>query len=425
MAVILGSPGIFLGGASAPPVTPFTNTYSMSLDGVDEYFTAGNPSSLQITGALTLSAWVKISTGQSQQCIISKDNGSSQRSFTLWAYTSFLSSPIAYIFSGASNYSVQATTNIRDGFWHHVMLVYTPSTSLNIYVDGVLEGSNTTSIPASINNVTQAFQIGRFGTGIFQVLGNIDEVAVWNSDQSSNVSTIYNGGAPADLTSLSPVSWWRMGDGDIFRENLIIYSEDLTQTAWTKTGSTISADSIVAPDGLTTADKIVEDISSGSHFVQKTSITIIISETYNLSVYLKAGERNIVRVASAVDSSVPYANVDLSSGSILFSTYANTPNLISVGNDWYRFDVTIVANNAITPPITVFLYNGSSFTYTGDNVSGVYVWGAQLTNSSSVLDYVQTSSLAIKKWTLTDNGSGGNDATSVNMEEADRVTDVP
>lgn len=28
-------------------------------------------------------------------------------------------------------------------------------------------------------------------------------------------------------------------------------------------------------------------------------------------------------------------------------------------------------------------------------------------------------------WTLTDNGSGGNDATSVNMEEGDRVTDVP
>ena len=118
-----------------------------------------------------------------------------------------------------------------------------------------------------------------------------------------------------------------MGDGDTYKENLIVYSEDLTQTAWTKTGSTISADSIAAPDGLTTADKLVEDMSGGSHFVQKTSITIVISETYNLSVYLKAGERNIVRVASAIDSSVPYANVDLSSGSILFSTYANTPTL--------------------------------------------------------------------------------------------------
>ncbi len=197
------------------PISPNSYTQnSFSFDGVDEYFTAGNPSSLQITGALTLSAWVKIASsgGQSQQCIISKNNGSTQRSFVLWAYTSFLTSPIAYIYSGASNYSVQATTNIRDGFWHHVMLVYNPSTSLNIYVDGVLEGSNTTSIPASINNATQNFEIGRFGSGVFQVLGNIDEVAVFNTDQSSNISTIFNNGVPQDISSLSPLSHWRMGE---------------------------------------------------------------------------------------------------------------------------------------------------------------------------------------------------------------------
>ena len=28
-------------------------------------------------------------------------------------------------------------------------------------------------------------------------------------------------------------------------------------------------------------------------------------------------------------------------------------------------------------------------------------------------------------WTLTDQGTGGADATSVNMEEADKTTDVP
>ena len=198
------------------PISP--NSYSQNsfvFDGVDEYFDVGNPASLQITGALTLSAWVKIASsgGQSQQCIISKHNGSTQRSFVLWAYTSGSTTAIAYIYSGASVYSVQATTNIRDGFWHHVMLVYTPSTSLNIYIDGVLEGSNTTSIPSSINNATQDFEIARFGSGVFQVLGNIDEVAVWNTDQSANISTIFNNGVPQDISSLSPISNWRMGEG--------------------------------------------------------------------------------------------------------------------------------------------------------------------------------------------------------------------
>jgi len=172
-------------GIAAPPAQPTTdiplfNNKSFTFDGSTDYVDCGNPASLQITGALTLSAWVKMSStsGQSQDCIISKDNGSSQRSYTLWGKTSFSSSPIAYIWNGGTNYNVQATTNIEDDNWHHVMLVYVPSTSLNIYIDGVLEGSNTTSIPSSINNASQNINIGRFGNGTFQLNGNIDEVAV-------------------------------------------------------------------------------------------------------------------------------------------------------------------------------------------------------------------------------------------------------
>jgi hypothetical protein len=198
------------------PPNPWTNTKSILLDGVDDYVDCGNPTSLQITNTITLSAWVKMSStsGQSQDCIISKDNGSTQRSYTLWGKTSFSSSPIAYIWNGASNYSVQATTNIEDDQWHHVMLVYVPSTSLSIYVDGTLENTNTTSIPSSINNAIQNFHIGQFGNGTFELNGNIDEVALWNSDQSANASTIYNSGVPNDISSLSPLSWWRCGDGD-------------------------------------------------------------------------------------------------------------------------------------------------------------------------------------------------------------------
>ena len=95
------------------------------------------------------------------------------------------------------------------------MLVYVPSTSLNIYIDGVLEGSNTTSIASSINNASQNFNIGQFGNGTFELNGNIDEVAIWNSELSaSDVTSIYNGGVPNDLASLSPLSWWRCGDSD-------------------------------------------------------------------------------------------------------------------------------------------------------------------------------------------------------------------
>ena len=195
--------GAKVGGSS------FSNLQSLEFDGIDDYVDCGNPTSLQITGALTISAWVQMSStsGQSQDCLISKDNGSTQRSYTLWGKTSFSSSPIAYIWNGGANYSVQAITNIEDDNWHHVMLVYVPSTSLSIYIDGTLENTNTTSIPSSINNASQNINIGRFGGGTFQLNGNIDEVAIWNSDQSSIASAI--GSSPVDLSTYSPVSWWR------------------------------------------------------------------------------------------------------------------------------------------------------------------------------------------------------------------------
>ena len=46
----------------------------------------------------------------------------------------------------------------------------------------------------------------------------VDEVAVFDSDQSLNAALIYNLGVPFDMTTLlqQPVSWWRMGDGDTY-----------------------------------------------------------------------------------------------------------------------------------------------------------------------------------------------------------------
>jgi len=46
----------------------------------------------------------------------------------------------------------------------------------------------------------------------------VDELAIWDSDRSGDVATIYNSGTPTDLSNLTnaPLHWWRMGDGDIF-----------------------------------------------------------------------------------------------------------------------------------------------------------------------------------------------------------------
>jgi len=73
-------------------------------------------------------------------------------------------------------------------------------------------GTQPTTTPAGINE----FKIGRNDEYGVNWLGNIDEVALWNTDESANVSSIYNSGVPNNLNDLSnpPLSWWRCGDGD-------------------------------------------------------------------------------------------------------------------------------------------------------------------------------------------------------------------
>jgi hypothetical protein len=46
--------------------------------------------------------------------------------------------------------------------------------------------------------------------------GNIDDFAIWNTDERANVATIYNNGVPNDISALNPISYYKMGDGDTY-----------------------------------------------------------------------------------------------------------------------------------------------------------------------------------------------------------------
>jgi hypothetical protein len=197
--------------------TPFTNTKSIEFDGVNDYIDCGNPTSLQITGALTISAWIKTTNTTTNSIIVGKDGVSTgTRSYQIQVQSSGEARFI--IFKSGGQSLVSSTTLVNDGNWHHVMGVNNGS-DLKIYVDGILENT-TIAGGGTILNGTSYFAIGRREANAPQNIlwynGNIDEVAIWNSDQSANISTIYNSGIPNDLCTLNPLSWWRMGDGDTF-----------------------------------------------------------------------------------------------------------------------------------------------------------------------------------------------------------------
>jgi len=216
------SPETNLTGTGGTP--PFSNTYSLELDGLDSYVNVGS-SSLGITSAITVSAWVKIPTtntgggGANIQVIACEDTTSGgQRNWNMfWRGTgsNYFAWVIHHTNLSASSVVTSGITP-NDGQWHHLLGTYDGTTNANgikLYVDGVLSVQGTAG-STGINAFSSSEPtIGATtGGGSWRFEGNIDEVAVWNSDRNADASTIYNGGVPNNLTSLSPVSWWRMGE---------------------------------------------------------------------------------------------------------------------------------------------------------------------------------------------------------------------
>lgn len=137
---------------------------------------------------------------------------------------------------GSNNNYLQFTTpngSITPGTWQHILLSYdggsTGSSSASmsdyysrfkIFIDGVQQStSNSHSNYGYTGGIDpDNLRIGRFSSGNYMRDARVDEVAIWGSDQSGNISDIYNSGATHDLDLLttSPDHWWRMGDGDTF-----------------------------------------------------------------------------------------------------------------------------------------------------------------------------------------------------------------
>tara|TARA_R110002051_G_scaffold173398_1_gene243723 strand:+ start:777 stop:1367 length:591 start_codon:yes stop_codon:yes gene_type:complete len=104
--------------------------------------------------------------------------------------------------------SLTSASAINPGNWQHLFLTRDSGTQ-KVYMDGTLKYTNT---------VSTSFTLARFAAyssgGSYYLDGNMDEIALWDSGQDSNAAAIYNSGAPADLSALSPTHWWRMGDDD-------------------------------------------------------------------------------------------------------------------------------------------------------------------------------------------------------------------
>lgn len=204
----------------------------------------------------------------------------------------------------------------------------------------------------------------------------------------------------------------RWQNGILFLEdsstNLVTYSEQFDNAAWAKSAATVTANAIVAPDGITTADKIVENTTNAEHYIRSASVTLN-AGTYCASVYWhESSERSLyLRVVHTGDtfstSQVTFLKSTLTLGAV--SGNAISANAVKIGDGWWRIELVFTITGTRTVQHGIQLWSTSSV-YTGDNISGVYAWGAQLEAKPKATSYIPTVATSVTRQADTFTGTG-------------------
>lgn len=181
------------------------------------------------------------------------------------------------------------------------------------------------------------------------------------------------------------------------RTNLLKYSEDFTNAAWNKTNLSIVSNDVLSPSGEKTADKLVENSVSSNHNINQ-SVTITPGKAHTISIFAKAGDRTSLMIGSWDGVN----GVDIIFDLISLQITGSYPNLNvsssieTYPNGWYRCIVTRDVKSTVTQPLAVYFYM-KEYTYVGNGVGNMFMWGAQVEEGAFATSYIPTTSSKIER----------------------------
>jgi hypothetical protein len=262
-------------------------------------------------------------------------------------------------------------------------------------------------ITLTITNEWQRFEmIGDNGSS-FQGLQiddiTLDGIYMWGAQlETGDIATEY---IPTTTTAVSVgmlanvprIDYTGGGCGSLIlepqRTNVALNSE----TFGAGTGTTIVLNNTASPDGYVSADKLVEDTSTGVHITTMGASLggSVDSSIYSVSVFVKAAGRTRIQFFDNNQASGGLSNFDLANGVVI----SGSGKIENYGNGWYRCIIFPVKDNSTTSNCQIRLIStGTTTSYTGDGTSGVFLWGKQIEDSSSyATSYIPTTSTAVTR----------------------------
>jgi hypothetical protein len=158
----------------------------------------GDNELFQISGAMTLAAWVVLdSTNTNNGRIVAKQGLGGSRSWSLNIESGGSPATFHIAADGGTVVAVNDPDELPMDEWVHMVGVYRPGESVEIYVNGELKELNDVDIPAEqfSDNGLPVLIGARNACGNCGWLGAIDDVAIWDRDLSlEEIGTLFQSG---------------------------------------------------------------------------------------------------------------------------------------------------------------------------------------------------------------------------------------
>ena len=225
------------------------SSYSMTFDGVDDYIDVTQ----QDLGTVnTVSWWMKReASGAGSDAVFGEDNGTQFWAFIYIDWTA----NILYYKDPSNNKNTWSTTSFNDTDWHNCIITRDGTTTI-LYVDGVSLGVGTVPVNPLSGNSKFRYLGADYSDMTREFEGNLSNVAVWTSVLTADQAlTLYNGGVPNSISSLSPISWWSLA-GDSYYNGSNFICPDLGSASNNGTSSGMGGTELVGDGPGSTANGV-------------------------------------------------------------------------------------------------------------------------------------------------------------------------
>ncbi len=306
--------------------------YALDFDGSNDYVTIPN-SGTGVLGdnssneSFTIETWFKYAGSGNYNAIFTKhSNAGGNHGYFMEQYNT------NYVAIGYANTTGWATVHgdilVKDGNWHHLAYVYNSSVpSISLYVDGVLDGTNTSlgTLVHPASDVNLALMASE--TWGSYTAGQMDEVRVWNDARTpteiqnnmcsrltgteDNLLAYYrfdngSGTTLSDVTSNGHNGTLNnMDNADWINSYAMVIAEDASSITFN--GFTANWDCPASANSSYDGYRI--EYSENQDFSASSTTDAPVSETGKSITGLSASTTYYYRVGGIRSSSVEYSNV--------------------------------------------------------------------------------------------------------------------